>query len=347
MISPTTAAVIAAYNQRDYVKEAVVSLAGQVDEIVVVDDASIDDTCAVLDSLRLPNLRVLRNEVQLGVSRTFNRAVAATTSDVLLIQGGDDRSLPGRAKRQADALADPAVSLVYSLPIVIDSVGTRLPESLGSEFLAGREELDPLSFLFFDSNYVCAPAVAVRRADYLRLGGFRGGLDLLQDYEMWLKLATEGRFIVLDEPVVEYRKHGQNASREYIGLDSPKQRRLSAEMEHIRNDFVARALPATLDRLAEHVGLDLNWFRDLLPEEKVAVIRLSHRDRLVLRRGVSFLFEIAGEPNGDERLARLHLDSTDLSRYAMLADHDNLEDVSRAIGVSRTLERITPTGTKV
>lgn len=341
-----TAAVIATYNQRDYIEEAVLSLADQVSEIVVVDDASIDDTCAVLDSLRLPNLRVLRNEFQLGVSRTFNRAVEATTSEILLIQGGDDRSLPGRAARQAEVLDDPAVSLVYSLPIVIDSKGTRLPESLGSEFLAGREEIDPLTFLFFDSNYVCAPAVAVRRADYLRHGGFLGGLDLLQDYEMWLKLATEGRFVVLDEPVVEYRKHGQNASREYIGLDSPKQRRLSAEMEHIRNGFVGRALPATMDRLAEYVGLDLDWFRELLPEEKVAVIRLSHRDRLVVRRGVSYLFDLAAEPDGAKRLGRLRLESADLSRFAILADHGNLEDVSRAIGVSKTLERIAARKTK-
>jgi len=335
-----TAGIIATFNQQDFIHEAVVSLAGQVDEVIVVNDASTDGTREALDALQLPNVRVLHNDMQSGVSATYNRAVAAAKADFLLIQGGDDRSLPGRAARQTEALSDPAVSLVYSLPTVIDSAGMELPDSLGSEFHAGRGIIDPLTFLFFQANYICAPAVAVRRSDYLRHGGFRGGLDLLQDFALWLRLAADGRFVVIDEPVVEYRKHGNNLSREYTGLDSGKHRRLDAEQDFIRTSFLGSASPATMDRLARYAKLDLNLFAALTPREKIALIQLSHSDRVILRHGVAFLFEIAGESDPAARFARLGLAQQDLPRLAVLADHNNLGDVSRALGVQQALTRI-------
>ncbi|WP_158252845.1 glycosyltransferase [Cryobacterium sp. N21] len=341
MKTHTTTGIIATYNQQDFIREAVVSLAVQVDEIIVVNDASTDGTRAALDELQISNLRVLHNETQCGVSATYNRAVTAATSDLLLIQGGDDRSLPGRAARQIDALNDPDVSLAYSLPTVIDSAGMELPDSLASEFHAGRELIDPLTFLFFHANYICAPAAAVRRADYLRHGGFPGGLDLLQDYALWLRLAADGRFAVIDEPVVEYRKHGKNLSREYSGLDSVKHRRLDAEQEFIRTRFLTSASSATMDRLARYARLDLGRFTALTASEKIALIQLSHRDRLMVRHGVSFLFGIAGEPDSAVRFARLGLTRDDLSRLAVQADHNNLGDVSRALGVQQAINRIT------
>ncbi|WP_166790859.1 glycosyltransferase [Cryobacterium mannosilyticum] len=336
----TTAGVIAAFNQEKYISEAVLSLAEQVDEVIVVDDASMDNTQDVLAALAVPNLIVIYNDVQLGVSRSYNRAVAASSAEILLIQGGDDRSLAGRADRQVQALSDPSVSLTYSLPRVIDARGARLPASLGSEFSVGSGGFDPLNFLFFVTNYICAPAVAVRRSDYVRVGGFRGGLDLLQDYDLWLRLASEGRFAYIDHPVVEYRKHAFNLSRDYVDLDSPKQRRVSAEMDFIRNRFLNNANEATIRRLAAHLALDLVRFDTLSNQEKVAIIQLAHGDKLQLRHGVAFLFEAAGEWDAIARFERLGLELSDLSRLAILSDHGNLEDVSRAIGGFRAADRI-------
>lgn len=347
MTKTTTAGIIATYNQRQYVVEAVRGLVDQVDELIVIDDASSDDTTDVLSTLEHhANLRVIRNEKQLGVSRSYNRAVEAASADVILIQGGDDRSLPERAARSVAALADPAVSLAYSVPAVIDADGTTLPESLASEFLAGQADIDPLIVLFFQGNFVCAPAAAMRRTDYMKRGGFRSGLDLLQDYDLWLTLAADGRFAVLDEPVVEYRKHGTNLSREYVGIDSPKQRRFAAEQESIRNGFLSRSSPETLERIAGHIALDLARFRQLSVQERIVQIQLSHHDKLVLRRGVNYLYDTAREADGEERLARLGLGLADLTRFAVLADHDNLEGVTQALGSAEALKRRADFNTK-
>lgn len=325
--------MIASFNQVEFIVEAVASLAHQVDEVVVVDDCSTDGSADAVVGIGLANVRVLRNEVQRGVSYSFNRAVAATQADVLLIQGGDDRSLDGRAAEQSGILADPGVSLVHSAPHVIDVAGNRLPPDLAAEFLAKPEDADPLSFLFFSSNYICAPAAAVRRADYERLGGFPLGIDLLQDYALWLQLAAVGRVVDSGSPVVEYRKHGTNTSREYVGLDAPKQRRLSAEMEFVRDSFVSHADTGTLTSLALHSALDLDRFATLDREQQVATIQLAHPNRLVVRRGLATLFAMLATPSGEERLAAMGLTPRDLGRFSLLADHDNLEDVGRALSV--------------
>ena len=331
-MSATATAIVAMYNQREYAAEAVLGLAGQVREVIVVDDASTDGTSETLRELGIPNLVVLTNPSRAGVSISFNRAAAAASSDVLLIQGGDDRSLPGRADRQVAALEDATVSMVYSLPIVIDSGGQRLPADLAGEFLAGASDPSPLEHLFLRSNYLCAPSVAVRTADYLRLGGFRAGLDLLQDYDLWLALAAEGDFVRLDPPVVEYRKHASNLSREYTALDSPKRRRLAAERGEIRNRFLDHASDAVLDRIARACSLDLERLHGLDRADRLTALRLSHPDKLVVRRGLDALFAVVADADAPRRLAAMGLDSTDLARFATIADVDDLADVALAFG---------------
>jgi glycosyltransferase involved in cell wall biosynthesis len=342
-MSTSTSGIIATFNQQQYIAEAILSLASQVDELIVIDDCSTDATQEVIASLNLPGLVSLRNETQLGVSGSYARAVDRASGDILLIQGGDDRSLPGRAAAQAAAFADPEVTLVHSLPVVINANGARLPDELAAEFLIGGGSSDPLAFLLFEANYICAPAAAIRRRDYLKFGGFRAGLDLLQDYGLWLQLASAGKFVCLDEPVVEYRKHGSNLSREYVGVDAPKQRRLSAEREFIRNHFLATAAKPVLARLAHAKDVDLTWFAGLTRAEMVALIQLSHDDKLVFRRGLAYLFEVAGSPSGSEQLARLRLTLADLTSFSITADHDNLEDVGRSLAAVQSLRRLSST----
>lgn len=333
-MSPAVAGVLASHNQVDYIAEAVHSLARQVDEVIVIDDGSIDGTWEVLQSLSADGLRLLRNETPAGVSAAYNRAVRAASSAIVLIQGGDDRSLPDRAQRQIGELADRGVSLVFSLPLIIDSAGRQLPQSLASEFLAGAADPAPLPFLFFEANYVCAPSVAVRRDDYLALGGFRVGLDLLQDYDLWLSLAARGRFVRIEEPVVEYRKHRSNLSREYAALDAPKQRRLAAERDNIRRRFLENASDETLSALAAACHLDVARFAALTRQDRITLLQLSHPDKLVIRRGLDALFDVVAGDDAPARLEGMGLDYSDLARFATLADPENLAELAQALGAA-------------
>ena len=334
----TTAGVIAAFNQEEYILEAVASLAGLVDEVVVVDDASTDGTGDALRRTSFDNVFVIHNDSTQGVSRSLNSAVSQASSDLILIQGGDDRSLPARADLQKAALADPAVAMVYSDPRIINAAGHSMSDWLAPEFYH-PEPRDSLAALALGNNYICAPSVAIRRADFLEVGGFHAGLDLLQDHDLWLRLAERGDLRKLDVPVVEYRKHGRNVSREYTGLDSPKQRRIRVEQEFVVNHFLRIANTQSRLRIARAIGLDIVAYSEMDAADQVTVIQLSHPDRIVLRRGLSRLVELAGNPDPEATFARLGLTLRDLDRFSFLADHDNLGEVRWALSRTARVSR--------
>lgn len=340
MTSKTTAGVIATFNQAAFIVEAVASLADQVDELVVVDDASSDDTSSVLAAIRHSNVRVLRNEHRSGVSHSFNVAVEATSADVIFVQGGDDRSTADRVERQLKSLDRAGTVLCSSVPLVMNQEGARLPDWVASEFFPTAVDPDTLVHLFSAGNMICAPAAAMFRSDFIDVGGFNIGLDFLQDYQLWLKLAQRGTVEILQEPVVEYRKHTTNLSREHLGIDSPRRRRERAEWEFILTEFLENAPQEALVRLATAQGIEATTFEPLERREMIALIQLGHPDRLLVRRGLAFVFQKLGEKDSRDSLDRMGLDLVDIGRLAVRADHDNGEDVSRALGVRENFDEL-------
>ncbi|MDO5503220.1 MAG: glycosyltransferase family 2 protein [Actinomycetia bacterium] len=115
---PDISFVIPAYNAEQTIEAAISSALAQVDvsvEVVVVDDASHDQTAAIASSFGAP-VRVLRNEVNLGEGRSRQRAIEAARGRWLAVLDADDKVAPKRSRR----LIACAESL--GLPIAVDNV---------------------------------------------------------------------------------------------------------------------------------------------------------------------------------------------------------------------------------
>lgn len=322
------AGVISAHNQERWIEEAITSLLPEVDELVVVDDGSRDGTGDIIAALAdRHGFAVITHEQARGVSEAYNAAVRATDAGVVLIQGGDDVALAGRGARTVAALRDPHVVLVYSLPVVIDALGRLLPADAAGEFFVSGTVADPLSHLFNMGNYICAPSVGLRRDDYLDAGGFPSNIEELQDYALWLELGARGRFHCDPEPLVQYRKHTSNLSRAASGVDSPRRRRRAAESAWVRNRFLDRADAAALTRVAPTPGdPDAG---PLTRDEQALLVRLAHRDPVIVRRGLSDLFDLLAD-EGDAVLTRLGVPRSALAALASRADHHGLAELGRA-----------------
>src|ERR1700722_6800539 len=88
-------AILPNYNHARYLREAVWGIARQVPaplEIIVIDDASTDDSAAVLAALaaEIPNLRVLREDVNRGTISALNRGLAAAQCPYVYFGAADD-----------------------------------------------------------------------------------------------------------------------------------------------------------------------------------------------------------------------------------------------------------------
>jgi|GEM_PF-2553703 len=287
----STSGVIASFNQIEFIEEAIVNLVGQVDELIVVDEQSQDGTYEKLIDLegRFSTLRVIKPMYKLGVSGACNLAANEARGDILIFQGGDDVSTKHRSETQIAILSDPKVSIAYSLPTIINRYSQVLPNSVGMEFFREQTYADVLAELFFIGNFICAPSVAMRRADFIELGAFQINVDYFQDYGLWLKAAEIGNFVKSEVPVVSYRKHSKNLSK----IDYSKSvinRRRDFEINHVLDFFLMSISSESLSGLMESNGIFDTFNSDSLNK---ALLKSSHSNNQVRLSAVQDLLNLS------------------------------------------------------
>jgi glycosyltransferase involved in cell wall biosynthesis len=332
-----TAGVISTYNQENYVYESILSLSNQVDELVVIDDCSTDNTPDVLRSLSIPNLKLIFHETNKGVSSSYNEAVRVADGDVIFFQGGDDRSLPGRVQQQLKSLTNSDFVLSFSKPKIIDSMGNSLPSEAAPEFFPLVEEGEILERLYFHGNFLCAPSAAIRKRDFESNGGFNPALSYLQDFDLWLRLAAQARVAISETPLVEYRKHQNNLSRDATSKSVAYTSRFDAEVDYILGNSAKHFNRGALRALGRCVGLPNSSLGAAEDSLLLALVQLRHSNITQVRRGLSLLFEVIGFVGDIEFLSEFGIDGNTLNDYAQKCDHMNSAYAARLFGKTAKL----------
>jgi glycosyltransferase involved in cell wall biosynthesis len=194
--------VIPAYNRAAPLRRALESVIAQTPwrpaEIVVADDASMDDTAAVAAAL---GARVIVHEHNRGAAAARNTAIAAATQPWLAFLDSDDEWLPHHLstlwwRRSGHVLVAGAAVAVgggararYLGPL------TRAPH-----VLASPAELYP-------ENFLPASAVLARRDAVLAAGGYDTTLRHAEDLDLWIRLMDHGTAVACPDVVARYRRH--------------------------------------------------------------------------------------------------------------------------------------------
>jgi glycosyltransferase involved in cell wall biosynthesis len=224
---------VATFNGARHIEGQLVSILSQLasqDEVVLVDDASTDQTLQIVENLDDPRIRVIRHERNAGHVRTFVDAVTEAQGDVVLLADQDDLWLPGRVERMVATLARSAV-VATSLTQFRDD-GAAAP-SLCLDAAQSTDAAGNIARIFLGRTpyYGCAMGF---RAD------FRSVVlpipDYVESHDLWLALAgnTAGSITHLAEPSVARRLHGSNLS--------PTRRRAMPAVLRTRANFVRSLL---------------------------------------------------------------------------------------------------------
>ena len=211
--------IVPCYKYAHFLDECVGSVVTQpgVDvRVLIIDDASPDDTPAVAAALAARDSRIAyrRHAVNQGHIATYNEGLAWADGDYTVLLSADDMLTPGallRATRLLDA--HPEVGFVYG-PAVTFAGEPRPQPRIPSEAIQwrvwqGREWLEAMcaSNLF----YISTPAVIVRTRLQHELGGYRAELPHAGDTEMWMRFAAHAAVgEILDADQAYYRIHGRN-----------------------------------------------------------------------------------------------------------------------------------------
>ncbi len=193
----SVAVVVVAYDSGDVLERCLDSVAGEADEIVVV------DTGGTLE-LDRPGVAVVRPGENLGFGGGCNRGVEQVHSDVVVFLNPDTVAWPGAVRALAAALADEGIGAVQARlrlldrPDRLNSAGNVLHVS-GFAWPGGYDEPADSRGVPREVAYASGAAFALRTATFREVGGFTEELFLYQeDLELCWRLWQRGLRVVVD-----------------------------------------------------------------------------------------------------------------------------------------------------
>jgi len=213
--APDISVVLATYDRRHSLPRAIASVLSQQGarfELIVVDDASRDDTLAYLATLADPRIRVLASDHNRGPSAARNRGLEAARGEFVAFLDSDDVYRPGRlAAPLASFAADRGLVATLSSAVKHDRGGAR-------DALIPAVKLAAPAFewaLICDLVPVEATSITVRREAALAAGGFCESLRLTEDREFLIRLARLGGGELLPELLWEKFSGDDNLSNDW------------------------------------------------------------------------------------------------------------------------------------
>src|SRR5438093_5486172 len=213
---PLISVIIPSYNSAHFVLQAVQSALEQTYspvEVIVVDDGSTDDTRERL----VPQNGRIRYVYQSngGPSKARNRGIKEAQGDLIAFLDADDRWLPEKLQKQWKSLqGNPDACLVHTdLYRLYEPSGT-----IGHKYHDRKRLFSGYCYSeFFWTNEVILSTVLVTRQCLEKMGGFDEEIRRAstEDLDLWIRIARHFPLSYVDEPLVLYREHLTNASRNH------------------------------------------------------------------------------------------------------------------------------------
>jgi len=249
---PTLSVVVANYNQAQYLPVTFEELENQSVrplEVIVVDDASTDNSRAVVENFAVahPYVRLVRQAENLGVNATFNRGLEEAKGDCVYFFSADDHVTPDFAETYLSFLArHPGAAFCFSDPAeIIGDSGKRRDFSLfisdTPRALSGPEMMQLLSrsFFTFTSN-----SVVYRRHALMETGGHPEALDWQADWFVNHALAFRHGACYLPGVYCPTRMLGGSFSAQGLADTGEQKTRVLRALDLLRQEAFADVAPA-------------------------------------------------------------------------------------------------------
>ncbi|MBS1708825.1 MAG: glycosyltransferase family 2 protein [Armatimonadetes bacterium] len=225
---PQVSVVSAVYNQRPFLHQRVASILRQSSEDwewIIVDDCSTDGSYELLRELTAHEKRIklLRNESNLGISKSNQRAIDEATGAFLYRTDGDDYCYPEFLERTASLLHhDPCLAFVAVRSLKMDR------HDRVSRITSKKPDWDKCGREVFEHNIVSyqfrSPSLVFRTDTVRRARGFDNiPVQTSQDWALALRCCTLGNVSYRDDRLAAYRYHPSMTSNRFVMSAAPHQ----------------------------------------------------------------------------------------------------------------------------
>jgi glycosyltransferase involved in cell wall biosynthesis len=221
---PLVSVLVPIYNHARYVKHCLDSVLEDGYprlEIIIIDDGSQDDSAALAQQWFNGQAPLLIERFMLdsrpnkGVTRTLNELVGKARGEYIILLASDDYLLPGGIAARLEYLRLHPVKLaVFGDCIVVDDGGNKTHDSGIIDLYGGHSEClenDDLRALELIFNWcVTGPGFMARKELFDQVGLYDETL-IVEDWDMYLRIAARGLLGFIPQPVSAYRYHGGNS----------------------------------------------------------------------------------------------------------------------------------------
>jgi glycosyltransferase involved in cell wall biosynthesis len=262
--------------------------------VIVLDNASTDDSEAVVRSFADARLTYVRNETNLGLFRNWNRAIAINESPYLTILQDDDAMLPGFIRESVRALdehAGAAFSVTQAKSVDINGA----PVDLNARYVSDPTPEGLVNGLEYLHRIVAGnklivhfSSIMMRSAALAAIGPF----DILHskdtiDFNLYLRLAAQFDIVFIPKELCQVRAHGGQESRLHYHSDMSTGPVAVVAERVDAIGYLMRSRRAAEDSyrrwLADRL-LDLSARRSQLTQLLVPTLNVSWTDRVEIAR---------------------------------------------------------------
>ena len=207
--------VIPTYNRYTLLKRAIESLLAQtysVDEIIVVDDGSMDNTHHIQKDF--PNI-IYMYQKNRGVSAARNVGIKKAKNEWIAFLDSDDEWHKEKLQKQVEFHQDnPEILMSYTAERWIrDGSVMKIPKKYRK---IGKDAfVENLSYC-----NIAPSSVMMHKKLFETVGYFDENLSVCEDYDLWLRVALNSSIALLNEPLmIKYAGHEDQLSFKYWGMD--------------------------------------------------------------------------------------------------------------------------------
>lgn len=242
--------IIPAYNAAEFLAESISSVLSQtrkVNQIIVVDDCSTDDTAQIAKSFA--SVTYLKTSTNAGHAAARNLAINKVEADLIAWLDADDTWAQDHLEKVAGLLDKFPKAAVACSPVSMTGARTGIRGCIET----GGVPINAVEQCF---RGTCVPAMsAVTRTNPVReVNGFDDSYRTAPDFDFWLRMSLKHPFVSIDSPTANYRWHAHQISAQSKGVQVSIRQRES--IYRARHEFCAGILPGCKQ-------IDIDKFRDL------------------------------------------------------------------------------------
>ncbi|GHU40898.1 glycosyl hydrolase [Clostridia bacterium] len=213
---------IPAYNNADHITETIESVLKQSHqriEIIVVDDASLDNTYDVVAALTDSRIRLYKNEKNLGMAGNWNRTLELAQGEFIKVMGADDLLKKTAIEKElAVLLANPSAVTAESDTAMVDMQGkTRGTQKRYRKSGLMDGKVLAKKCLLSQDRFGAPVANLIRKSVLEMAGGFDPDFVYIIDYDFFLNLACKGDVFILHEALNGFRLRTDSNTGQVMG----------------------------------------------------------------------------------------------------------------------------------